>query len=283
MDAHQYCAEKAAPAGSSVYYSLMFAPPETRPGLCALEAWQIELKAIVYACAEAEIARRKLQWWVDELAQTSAGRPRHPVTQVLGPELERVGLDAHPLARMLTAIAGLLDRDRFATEAELIAFCARTGGEAETLAARLSGVVTPAALRLARTLGTGLELAAQTRPAPGQQQIHRRMIPLAWSGISADHAEAPGHCEALASRLGQRAADASKRLHAGSASPPGPDRAACRSRLILAELVLAYLAALARAGYRSNERKVGVTPLRKLWIAWRVARRERARASRIQA
>ncbi|MGH8572923.1 MAG: hypothetical protein ACREX8_10155 [Gammaproteobacteria bacterium] len=54
------------------------------------------------------------------------------------------------------------------------------------------------------------------------------------------------------------------------------DRHAQQSAVILAELLLVTLAEIRRDGYRIRHHRIALTPLRKLWIAWRTRRRLRA-------
>ena len=43
--------------------------------------------------------------------------------------------------------------------------------------------------------------------------------------------------------------------------------------MILAEILLVTLAEIRRDGYRILHHRIALTPLRKLWIAWRTRRR----------
>jgi phytoene synthase len=54
---------------------------------------------------------------------------------------------------------------------------------------------------------------------------------------------------------------------------PAADRAAQRTGLAMAAIYRTLLAEIARDGYRVLDRRTSLTPLRKLWIAWRTARR----------
>ena len=53
--------------------------------------------------------------------------------------------------------------------------------------------------------------------------------------------------------------------------PPG-DRKAQRTGLIMAAIYRTLLDEIARDGYRVLDRRTSLTPLRKLWIAWKTAR-----------
>ena len=56
---------------------------------------------------------------------------------------------------------------------------------------------------------------------------------------------------------------------------PDTDRYAQRSGIIMAAIYRTLLDEIAEDGYRVLEHRIHLTPLRKLWIAWRTARRER--------
>ena len=51
------------------------------------------------------------------------------------------------------------------------------------------------------------------------------------------------------------------------------DRGAQRAGLMMAAIYQALLDEIARDGYQVLDRRTSLTPLRKLWIAWRTARR----------
>ena len=60
---------------------------------------------------------------------------------------------------------------------------------------------------------------------------------------------------------------------------PDADRFTQCSLLIRLELAMALLAEIAEDGYRLLEQRTRLTPLRKLWLAWRVRRRHRRAAT----
>ena len=61
---------------------------------------------------------------------------------------------------------------------------------------------------------------------------------------------------------------------------PDGDRYAQRGLLIRLELALTLLAEIAEDGYRLLEQHIRLTPLRKLWLAWRFQHHERHRYRR---
>ena len=277
-NAHRYCREKVAIPGSSHYYSLLFTASAGQEATCALQAWHMELRAIACGSSDIVVARRKLAWWAEELVQGERGEPRHPITRALTRALAAPGsgdVSFAELAPVVTTTASLLERDGPANECELEGFCAATGGAVESLCVRMLGARAPETVEQAYALGTGLELAELTRPLPGERRLPERAAPGRVPGLPGGGSP-PTHAAVLEG-LGHRARRAETLIRRALAAIPREDRAGCRGRIIYAELTLGYLRALHRAGYLPDGRRIGMSPLRKLWIAWRVSRRESGR------
>ena len=58
---------------------------------------------------------------------------------------------------------------------------------------------------------------------------------------------------------------------------PEADRAPQQSHIILANLAMALLQEIEADRFRVLEHRIALTPLRKLWLAWRTRRREERR------
>ncbi len=83
MNPDDYCQQKAAQSGSSFYYSFMFLPPERRRAITALYAFCREVDDAVDEPGDPQVARAKLEWWRQEVAQLYSGNASHPVTRAL--------------------------------------------------------------------------------------------------------------------------------------------------------------------------------------------------------
>ena len=123
-------------------------------------------------------------------------------------------------------------------------------------------------------LGRGLEMLELTRPPPGHRHITPRMVPLDRDealGADPENASRPPGDSAMRTLLRERGERSERLLRDGlerlADTAPPPER----SRVVLARLALVQLDILAREGYRRWE--TGPSPLRKLWTAWRTARR----------
>ena len=83
MTPEQYCRNKAAPDGSNLYYSTLYHDPHSRRKLHALFAFHQELSEVVYSSSDPGAARVTLYWWFEEIGRLFSGEPRHPVTREL--------------------------------------------------------------------------------------------------------------------------------------------------------------------------------------------------------
>ena len=77
-------AHAAAPVprpGSSLYYALRSSPPALRPALQMWLQWWHEVSRIPLEVSDAGVAETKLQWWAQEVRDSLAGQPHHPLMQ----------------------------------------------------------------------------------------------------------------------------------------------------------------------------------------------------------
>ena len=83
MNPEQYCRNKAAPAGSNLYYATLYHDPPDKRKLHALFTFHQELSEVVYSSSDPGAARVTLHWWFEEIGRLFSGEPRHPVTREL--------------------------------------------------------------------------------------------------------------------------------------------------------------------------------------------------------
>ncbi len=272
MSAYDYCRDKVALPGSSLYYSVLFVAPALRASLTALHAIAEEFREVVDKCNEESVARAKLGWWAEEMRRACAGEPRHPVTQVLAEPLRRTGVDAGRFARVLEAASEHLCRDAYRTFAELESHYERMADITGCMAAEFCGYENPLTLEASRELGVGLalaELARQPRRNAGRRVTDLPEETLTAFGATRADLAAMRTAPALKKALQTLVDGARVRLLQSLEQMPERDHAAQRSRRALAEMGLAQLRAVERAEFAVLERPLAATPLRKLWIAWK--------------
>jgi phytoene synthase len=278
MTPAQYCRDKVRAPGSSFYYSALFLPSEQRAALTALQAFLREISEVGEECSDAAVARTKLAWWQEELESTFAAKPRHPVTKALLPVIGHYNLSREVLLRFIDDVSGSLQHARCRTFIELREYCDRIGATGSLLSATILGCRQPDTLASARELGVAFELARVVRDIGIDARRDRIYIPaedLARLDIpETDVLAGVEHrnFQALMTQQVQRVEDCYRRA---IVQLPQDERVQLLPSLITAAIARATLAKIREAGYPVLRERVTLTPLRKLWIAWRMARAEK--------
>jgi phytoene synthase len=79
MNAHT---ESPLPGGS-IYYSLLYCDKKSRCFISALHAFYEAVQQISFKCKDNQTAQIKYQWWREEIDRCQSQQARHPVTQIL--------------------------------------------------------------------------------------------------------------------------------------------------------------------------------------------------------
>ena len=272
MTPDQYCQQKAAQSGSSFYYSFLFLPSERRRAITALYAFCREVDDIVDECTDVGIARTKLAWWRTQLAALYEGHGDHPVAQALIPVVARFGL---PQARLQEIIDGMemdLTQRRYADFAALKPYCHRVAGTVGLLSEEIFGYSDPATLKYAENLGMAFQLTNIIRDVGEDARRDRVYLPLD---------ELARHDVTVADIMHARASEGFRQLmqfqvaraldyyRDAFALLPAADRKSQRPGLVMAAIYQTLLAEIRADGSQVLTQRVALTPLRKLWIAWK--------------
>lgn len=273
-----YCRDKAAPPGSTLYYSLLYAPQPQRDAITALHALRQELLDVPDECSDPSVARMKLNWWRDELQRTFQGRAQHPVTKALLPLTQRHTLPVEQFLEILDGVHMGLDVTHYNSFKELLLYCHRTSSMVTLMSVEILGYSERATLKFANDLGVALQLARFIRDLRKDALRGRLFIPLDEMnrfGVSFNDLKentCAGKLKALIKFQAQRAHEyCDKAL----AQLPEADRYRQLPLLTEAKLCFALLDKLERNDYHPPGQRVALTPLRQLWIAWRTLRRHK--------
>lgn len=280
MTPEQYCEKKTARSGSSFYYSFLFLPPEQRRAIMALYAFCREVDDVVDECSDPALAQTTLQWWREEIARLYAGTPQHPVTQALQTAIARYNLPQEHFQEIIDGMAMDLSQTRYATFKELSLYCYRVASVVGLMAATIFGYEDRHTLKYAHDLGMAFQLTNILRDVGEDAARGRIYIPadeLARFGVSEDDIRAQRMSGGMQELLRFQAERARNYYDKAFAHLPTADRYRQRSGLIMAAIYLSTLDAIEQQGYPVLERRVRLSPWRKLWIAWRTARGEARR------
>ncbi|WP_375172684.1 squalene/phytoene synthase family protein [Pseudooceanicola sp.] len=190
------------------FRAAMAAPVAARGVLFPLYAFNLEVARAPWVTKEPMIARMRLQWWRDALAEIAAGGVvrRHEVVTPLA--LAVRAEDVAVLDRLIAARDRDVEGEAFEDEAALWSYLEATGGGLIEVAARRLG----GGERLAPAAGRALGLAAWLMAVPALEAAGRQPLP-------------DGRAETVA-RLAREALEAWAEVRAGWSAVPAAARPA---------------------------------------------------------
>ena len=285
MTPNEYCQNKAAQSGSSFYYSFLFLPAEQKQAIMALYAFCREVDDVVDECTDVGVARIKLQWWRDEIARMFNGQPQHPVAQALATTIARFNLPQEHFLEIIDGMEMDLDVATYATFRDLSLYIHRVASMVGLMSAEIFGFEDRKTLKYAHDLGTAFQLTNILRDLREDASLGRVYLPqedLARFGLSTQDVLALRMSDEMKKMLAFQAQRAREFYRKAFEHLPEGDRARQRSGIIMAEIYQTVLDEIEADGFEVFSRRIRLTPIRKLWIAWRAARREAQRAKRYQ-
>jgi len=238
---------------------------------------------VVDECHDPAIAHTTLNWWRQEVANLYAGHPQHPVTQALLPLLDEFDLAQEYLLEIIDGMDMDLRITRYPSFKELSLYCYRAASVVGLLSAEIFGYQDRRTLKYAHDLGMAFQLTNILRDVREDAQRGRVYLPedeLQQFGVSVQDLHQPISSENTRALFQHQADRAREYYHKAINQLPEQDRYAQRSGLMMAEIYQTLLEEIAADGFRVLEHRIQLPPLRKLWLAWRTARREKQRQRR---
>jgi phytoene synthase len=272
MTPDEYCQQKAAQSGSSFYYAFLFLPPERRRAITALYAFCREVDDAVDECSDPAVAAAKLLWWRGEVAALFEGRPEHPVAKALAAVARPFGITRERLGEIIDGMEMDLHHARYADFPALERYCYHVAGVVGILAAGIFGYTNPRTLDYAKALGTAFQLTNIVRDVGDDARKNRIYLPadeLARFRVPAADLLNARHTEAFSRLMAFQVERAEAHYAAALTLLPPEDRRTQRPGLVMAAIYRTLLDEIRRDGYRVLNHRVGLTPVRKLWLAWK--------------
>jgi phytoene synthase len=247
-DADEYCRQKAAPPGGSFYYSILFYPEHLRCDLRALHALGIELEEIITECSDPGVMRIKFAWWQDEIMRLYQNAARHPVSRALANVITRQDIQQYQLQEIISNVEKLTAMTQPPPMQEALMMFGKGPGLVWRLSAKICGHQKPETMTLAGEMG-GLF-----------SWFHLLQQPARPGTLPAAQCTSPERSNLLQ--------DIQQTLMRHCAVFPPADRYRQLHILIMAHIISRTCEAILRKGGSH-----ALTPLRKLWMAWRLHRR----------
>jgi phytoene synthase len=272
MSPQEYCQQKAAASGSSFYYSFLFLPKDRRAAITALYAFCREVDDIADECHEPDVARIKLAWWRQEIANLYAGNPQHPVTKALAPAVRQYGLEQKYFDEIIDGMGMDLQQNRYAEFAHLQLYCYRVASVVGLLSAAIFGFSNERTLKYAHDLGMAFQLTNIIRDVGEDARRDRIYLPLdelAQFGVSENDILQGHETEPVRQLLEFQIERAESFYDRALGELPEEDRKTQRTGLIMAAIYRTLLREIKADGAQKVlNGRIALTPLRKFWLAW---------------
>ncbi len=272
MNPDPYCRHLLARSASSAHYSLLFLAPPRRRAATALFALQRELDDAAQQWSDPLVAHARLQWWAQEIGRLYAGTAQHPVARALAPHVRAYDLPWQPLQSTVQARRALVQSDSFADFAAIEQHAYQVAGVFGEMAARICGSQDAAALSFGGQLAQAVHIVRRLRDAGRLARAGRSVFSvrdLQQVGLRADDLALARYDDRFHALMGLHARRARQMLAAAAARLPQSERAAQNPGIILGVLYETLLDELERSGFQVLHQRIGLTPIRKLLIAWR--------------
>lgn len=273
MRPEQYVQEKAAGSGSSFYYAFLFLPAPRRAAITAFYAFCREVDDVVDEAVDMGVAATKLAWWSQEVKRAFIGNPSHPAMRALLPHAANYGIEERHLQDVIAGCRMDLEQTRYLDYPNLERYCHLVAGVVGEVAARIFGQEAAQTTQYAHTLGQALQLTNIIRDV-GEDALRGRIyLPVS----ELQQFDVKAH-EVLKRQYSDRFTALmqfqSRRAHAlydqALQLLPDQDRRSQKPGLMMASIYRTLLREIEAANFQVLHQRVRLTPLRKLWLAWRV-------------
>jgi phytoene synthase len=273
MTPQQYVQEKAASSGSSFYYAFLFLPPERRAAITAFYAFCREVDDVVDEVSDPGVANTKLAWWRNEVHQAFRGQPHHPVMQALQPLCATFGIEETLLQSVIEGCEMDLSQTRYLDYSSLNRYCHLVAGVVGEVSAKIFGQSEPATTQYAHTLGQAFQLTNIIRDV-GEDALRGRIyLPvneLQQFDVKAHEILNRVDSDRFQSLMQFQAQRAHALYDQALSLLPAQDWRQQKPGLMMASIYRTLLREIEAQRFPVLKQRVALTPLRKLWLAWKM-------------
>ena len=273
MTPQQYVQDKAASSGSSFYYAFLFLPKPKRLCITAFYAFCREVDDIVDEVSEMDIAASKLAWWRQAVLDAFAGQIHHPVLKALMPWTQEFQIKSHHLLSIIEGCEMDLTQTRYLDRPGLERYCHLVAGVVGEVSALIFGQSSAQTTQYAHRLGQAFQLTNIIRDV-GEDAIRGRIY-LPITDLQAFDVKAHEilnrvNSDRFKALMAHQSLKAQELYMQAFALLPEEDRRSQKPGLMMASIYRTLLREIELAQYPVLTQRVSLTPLRKLWLAWKV-------------
>ena len=250
----------------------MFLPPDKRRAITALYAFCREVDDVVDDCSDESVAHTTLAWWRTEVDAIYEGKPQHPVAQALVPVAKQLNLPREQLHEIIDGMEMDLQQRYYADFKTLQLYCYCVASVVGLLAAEIFGYTDRKTLKYAHDLGLAFQLTNIIRDVGEDARRGRIYLPLdelQQFGVSPDDILNGRESEGFQKLMRFQIERAQRYYRQAFEQLPAADRKAQRTGLIMAAIYRATLNEIVASGCHVLKERISLTPLRKLWLAYK--------------
>jgi phytoene synthase len=273
MTPEQYVQNKAASSGSSFYYAFLFLPKQRRAAITAFYAFCREVDDVVDETTDPGVAATKLAWWQTEVSSAYAGKPTHPVMQALMPLAAEFKIEPRHLHAIIDGCQMDLEQTRYLDFPGLQRYCHLVAGVVGEVSAQIFGQTDPDTTRYAHTLGLAFQLTNIIRDVGEDALMGRIYLPvneLQQFDVKAHEILKRTYSDRFTALMRFQAERAHRYYDQAMAMLPAADRRAQKPGLMMASIYRTLLREIEADNFQVLHQRNSLTPLRKLWLAWKV-------------
>jgi len=268
--------------GSSRYYSLVLLPEQKKQAAAPLFACVDEIVGVRNISSEPVVALTKLAWWRSEIERSYQGKAQHPITRSLQTVLQQFDLPQEYFMEFIDGMEMDINRTPWPDHASLLLYAQRTTASINLLAAEIYGYQDRKTLKSIEMFGHAAQRIQLIKNLHTDLRHGRQYLPLdeqkKYDVTSSDFLQ-PMMTGNLKNLLTAQAQWARTTINTAMAQLPDGDRYSQLAHLIYIKLKLTLLDEIERDGFNVLQHQTRLTPVRKLWIAWRTRTQERKLAA----
>jgi len=283
MTPEQYCEEKTRGSGSSFFYAFLFLEEKQRRAMMALYAFCREVDDIADEVSDQSVAMQKIAFWREELSCAFHEVPQHPVGRELQWAREHFPIDEELFVEILDGMLMDISGKPILKASDLSLYCYRVAGVVGLLSIEIFGYQNRKSRDFATSLGEALQLTNILRDVKADMAIGRIYLPqedrIRYKVTDQDFIDGnmSEGMQALLAHYGDKAEAAYRQA---LDTLPAEDRASLRPSLLMASIYYAQFRRLKERSFDCWHHSARISPLRKIWIAWRAWRYEKKAARR---
>jgi len=273
MTPEDYVQQKAAASGSSFYYAFLFLPKPRRAAITAFYAFCREVDDVVDEVSDPGVAMTKLAWWQNEVRQAFAGQASHPVMQALMPHVPVYGLRQEQLQAVIQGCQMDLEQTRYLDYPGLQRYCHLVAGVVGEVSARIFGQTDERTTEYAHTLGLAFQLTNIIRDVGEDAMRGRIYLPvneLQRFDVKAHEVLQRVYSDRFTALMKFQAERAHQLYDQAMGLLPAADLRAQKPGLMMASIYRTLLREIEDENFQVLHQRISLTPLRKLWLAWKV-------------